>query len=141
MRVAQFKIHSCFRTEVRPRNPHTPIPKLAFVDTLDSSGNRMEWGNIKREMWLCSLRFTLASEPKWTLFRLQWQEYGMGKQKEGIFLSQKENWTWNNFVKLELELFRPKRRGKRNWTWNKCVQGREGVGLRMNWPSKREKRR
>ena len=29
----KFKIHSCFRTEVRPRNPHTLIPKLALMDT------------------------------------------------------------------------------------------------------------
>ena len=30
----QFKIHSCFRTEVHPRNQHTLLPKLALVDTV-----------------------------------------------------------------------------------------------------------
>ena len=29
-----FKTHSCFRTEVRPRNPHTVLLKLALVDTV-----------------------------------------------------------------------------------------------------------
>ena len=33
MGFVQFKIHSLFRTEVRLRNSHTPIPKLALVDT------------------------------------------------------------------------------------------------------------
>ena len=70
MRVVQFKIRSCFRTEVRPRNQHTPIPKLALV----------------------------------TLFRLQWQEYGMCQQKEGIFFESEKKirpkiflqiWSWN----------------------------------------------
>ena len=28
----------------------------------------------------------------------------MGEQKEGIFLSQKENLTWNIFVNLELDI-------------------------------------
>ena len=32
--VVRFKIHSCFRTEVRPRNTHTPIEKLVLVDTV-----------------------------------------------------------------------------------------------------------
>ena len=34
VRVVQFKIHSCFRTGARQRNPHSPIPKLALVDTV-----------------------------------------------------------------------------------------------------------
>ena len=32
--VVQFKVHSCFGTEVHPRNPHTLIPKLALVGTV-----------------------------------------------------------------------------------------------------------
>ena len=38
------------------------------------------------------------------MFKLQWQEYGMGKQKEGIFLSQKEILTWNFFENWKLDL-------------------------------------
>ena len=34
VRVVQFKVHSCFRIEVHPRNPHTVIPKLALVNTV-----------------------------------------------------------------------------------------------------------
>ena len=36
LRVVQFRIHSSYRTEVRPRNPHTPKPKLALVDTVQA---------------------------------------------------------------------------------------------------------
>ena len=43
MGVVQFKVHSSFRTEGRPRKSHMPISKLALVDTcVDSSGKSME---------------------------------------------------------------------------------------------------
>ena len=41
VRVEQFKIHSCFRTKGRPRNPHTPILKLALMDTVYTSVARV----------------------------------------------------------------------------------------------------
>ena len=47
---------------------------------------------------------TLIPKRQWTLLRLQRQEYGMGKQEEGFFLSQRENLTRNTFVNLELDL-------------------------------------
>ena len=50
----------------------------------------------------------------------------MGEQKEEVFLTQKETGTWNIFAEMEgicgqdkeyiLEIFFPKKRGKRNWT-------------------------
>ena len=64
----------------------------------------------------------------------------MGEQKEEIFLSQRGNGTWKNFVDLELdlepfctgrakrrgsfdlELICPKVRGKKNWTNKIFVQ-------------------
>ena len=50
VRVVQFKIHSGFRSEVRPRNPHTPIPELALQGhCLDSSGKSMEYVSKKSE--------------------------------------------------------------------------------------------
>ena len=86
----------------------------------------------------------------------------MGKQKCGIFLGQKENLTWNVFVKLVLDweiLVPEERREERILTWNyfvlreegreigltvilsKRVKGRNGVGLRRICPSKRDKKR
>ena len=42
-----FKVHFCFRTQVRPRNPHTPIPKLALADTVKTPVARIwsRWAN------------------------------------------------------------------------------------------------
>ena len=48
--VVQYNIQSCFRSEIRSRNPHTPIPKLALVDTSDSSGKILEWTSKEREL-------------------------------------------------------------------------------------------
>ena len=44
--VVQFKIHSCFRTEVLTRNQHTLILKLALVDTVYTPMARVVQINI-----------------------------------------------------------------------------------------------
>ena len=70
--------------------------------------------------------------------------YGIGRQKEEVFQSQKENGTWKIFV--DLDFFCPgraKRRGKFHLQIILCkrVKGRKGAGLRIICPRKREKRR
>ena len=86
----------------------------------------------------------------------------MGEQTEGIFLSQKKNSTLKNFVILEIDLdflVQEEQREEGILTSNsfvrreegrgiglgiilsKRVKGRKGVGLRINCPNKREKKR
>ena len=53
----------------------------------------------------------------------------MSKRREGIFINQNENWTWNIFSRLKLDVEFESRRSK---------EGRE-CGLRIFCPSKKEK--
>ena len=60
----------------------------------------------------------------------------MGKQKEGIFLSQRESLTQNKFVNLELQLkflVWEEQEEEGILTWSNCVRREEGrgIGLRI----------
>ena len=57
--VVQFEIHYCFKTEVRPQNPHTLVPKLALVDTVQTPVVGI-WNGLAKRMI-----FT-ESEKNWT---------------------------------------------------------------------------
>ena len=82
VRVVQFKIHSSFRTEVRPRNPHTLIPKLALVDTVETPVARVWIGQAKRGkfgkdiIWKCLGIFSMRGN------------WNLAKTKFGIVLEQ-----------------------------------------------------
>ena len=128
MSVVHFEIHYCLKTEVRPQNPHTLVPKMAQVDTVQSPVARIWNGLAKR-------RNITKSEKKWTLksfanFGLDLGFLVQEKQREGGVLS------WNSFVRRE----EGKRFGFRIILSNR-VQGRKGVGLRKIGLSKKEKRR
>ena len=56
VRVVQFKIHSCFRSAVRPRNPHTPKPKSASMDTVETAVVRVWNGSAERRFFSKSER-------------------------------------------------------------------------------------
>ena len=65
------------------------------------------------------------------MFRLQWQEYGISRQKEEVFLSQKKFWAKNAFVKMELEsefLVQEEQREEGILTENNFVPREEGTG-------------
>ena len=59
----------------------------------------------------------------------------MGKQKEAIYLSQRESLTLNIFVNLELQLkflVQEEQEEEGSLTWSNCVRREEGrrIGLR-----------
>ena len=68
VRIVQFKIHSCFRTEVHPRNPHTLTPKLALVDILwvpvqEYERGKQEEGFLGKDtIWKCLRKVSFARE-------------------------------------------------------------------------------
>ena len=78
--VVQFKIHSCFTTAARKRNPHTLIPKPALVDTVYTPMARVQIEWARREK--------IDKDITWTFLRmfLMSCDWNLSKTQFGILL-------------------------------------------------------